>query len=66
MRGKEEMGRSGEGKSWWRGQERERGDGEVRKEGKSWWRGHERERVGGEVMRGKEEVGRGKELVGRS
>ena len=35
MRGKEEMGRSGEGKSWWRGQERERGDGEVRREGKS-------------------------------
>ena len=31
MRGKEEMGRSGEGKSWWRGQERERGDGEVRR-----------------------------------
>ena len=59
------MGRSGEGKSWWGGHERERGDGEVRREGKSWWRGQERERVSGEVMRGKE-VGRGKELVGRS
>ena len=52
-------------KRWWGGQERERGDGEVRREGKSWWRGQERERVSGEVMRGKE-VGRGKELVGRS
>ena len=39
------MGRSGEGKSWWGGHERERGGGE-------------RERGGGEVMRGKEEMGR--------